>query len=539
MFAYDVLPEFDAPAIAYVPAADSYYYRYNDPPEFLDVPGYRGNWQNLDSMERDRRVRIVNTPGCNGQNLDYAPDWYPTPQQAINFKESTDEEKAAIFGIKSGVTGTNHDLLPGDLVLRDQRWVGTFSGKAGDRLIDVTITDGTPEISDKYISTFVSQPLDTSFISAVYPTHVEVALYEYRSGFIAEIGGKSYTIFHYDRGKLYLIEGTSGIHVGQSINIYRQRTYIPYNDNDFDAFNSGSIFRCEGWSTQVLDHFPNARSIVEGKNGDPMCSFINGQPRYQPMDQHPSGEEYYYSRFLPEIWGQCGLPTTKVYLRQPLAADYNGEPFIIVNKQWYVASVEVIEDFPEGHEPECWDLLRIGGANTPYRFRRFLFKNWNPDDLPGDITYSYGKVNPPAVQETWFETIDDELYSAFPNWYQSLEPRKFHYDGIKINGYIPPGEWTSHGIVLSCDETHILFDRHISDSRVVAWKQWATLTRILTVPSKDFYNALGNFADLFVCNLSEHAINRPLPKVTSEGLSWETWPFQLYAAGIAYVSGEQ
>jgi len=540
--AYITLPEFDAPFIAYSPATDAYYLRFNDPPEFLDIPGYRGDWQNLDAMERDRPIHVINTPGCNGQNLDYAPDWYPTPQQAIDFKESTDEEKAMIFGIKGGVPDTALTLLPGDLILRDQRWFGTFSGNAGERFIDITLdleASNGPEISDKFITTFSSQPIDTSFVTAVYGTHIEVTLLAYEPGYIAFINGESHTIFSYDRGKLYLIGGTSGIVVGQTVQIYVERTYVPMNDNDFDAFQSGSAFHVEGFSTAILDHFPNARSIVQSIEGDLMCDLTGSTPHYKSMSSHPQGEEFYYSRFLPECWAKCDLPTTQIYLRQPLTQDFVDQPFAIINKQWYVASVEALAEIPEGHEPECWAVLRIGGSDIPYRFRRCLFKNWNTDDLAGDITYSYGKINPPMIHEDWFEEHDGNLYNGFPNWYQSLEPRRFNYDGVKIDGYIPPGEWTSHGLVLECTGEYILFDREISDSPIVEWKQWATLTRILTVPNLDFYNSLGNFVDMFVCNLQGDPYFRNLPQVTPEGLVWTPWSRQLYAGKLAYVTGEE
>ena len=62
--------EYDAPAIVF--AGNSYYLRFNDPKEFLDVPYYPGAWQNLDNLERDRRIHIVHTPAVNGFNLDYA-----------------------------------------------------------------------------------------------------------------------------------------------------------------------------------------------------------------------------------------------------------------------------------------------------------------------------------------------------------------------------------------------------------------------------------------------------------------------------------
>jgi len=539
---YRDLPEYDAPDIVYRPSVDSYYFRFNDPVEMIDVPGYKGNWHNLDSMEKDRPLRVIHKAGCNGQNLDYAPDWYPTAGQAIDFKKSTDEEKAVIFGIKQSVSSESVDLMPGDVILRDQRWFGTFSGQAGSRFINITLDTEksiSNEISDKFITTFVSQPLDSGTITAVYVTHVEVALsLDNMVGYTAVINNRAYTILAYDRGKLYLKEGTGLIQVGNDIQVYDRRVYIPLGDNDLDAFASGSYFRYGDYiHADVLDHFPNARSIVTSIQGDPMCNISGEKPVYKSMQDHPQGEEFYYSRFLPECWSQCDLVTTKIYLRQPLDADYQDEPFVIVNKQWYVASVETLPTIPEEHEPECWPVLRIGGADVPHRFRRFAFNEFCVDDLPGDISHCAGRVEPPVIIEDWFEEFEGSFYNAYPNWYQTLEPRIFFYADGFINGYIPPGNWTSHGLVIECDPHTgaIEFDEQLTDSQLLEWKQFATLTRVLTVMGRNFYEQFGNFKDLFVCDLQGDAYKRNLPVVTPQGLEQVQWNQQLYHGSMNYV----
>lgn len=468
---YAELPEYDPPAIAYCDGA--YYARFNDPPEFLDVPGYIDGWQNLDGMERDRRVHIIHTAGVNGQNLDYVPDWYPTNYQAIDFEDATPEELEPLFGVNASVNSTELDLVPGDLILRDQRWVCSISGKTGDRLIQV---DGlTEEIADKFITTFVSRALDSAPVKAFDSMHIEVDLFE--AGRYVEINGKRFTVVSYRRGMLYVDEEITGISIGDLVYSYWDQFHIPMGDNDHNAFASGATLEIAGERYYVLDHYPNARSIVQGINGEPMCD----PPRYQLMQDHPNPNTN--SRFLPECWAQCGLPTTQIYLQSPLTRDYDNEPCYIRNKQWYVATCEVLE-FPEDHKPLCWPILRLGGAELPYRFRRFIFNSWKGQMLPGDLVYSYGQqIDPPFVEEHWVEG-----FNMFPNWYQLMEN-----------------------------------------------DEWATFTRVLTVPDRDFLESMGNFADMFVCNLKGNGFFMNLPIVTENGIEQEQWQFPLFGAEFLYV----
>ncbi len=530
MLHHNDLENFDAPAVVF--SGDSYYLRFNDPKEFLDIPGYPGAWQNLDGLDRDRRIHVINTPAVNGQNLDYAPDWYPTSSQSLNFKKSTDEEKAVIFGLQGSVPSTTVDLQPGEFILRDQRWLGLLTGQEGERhvqielgafhvevlevegsyvripvtlnagmtlggqtvlecgeewcLLDGPLEEGVhiargleqDEISDKFISTYVSQPIDTTHVHAVEHTHIVTDLYN--AGNFVTIGSQWYTVLHYDKGKLYLKEDTSGVQPGMQIQSYWDFRFIPINDNQRDAFSTGTRLLIGGEEYWVLDHFPNARSLALSKEGESM--YANGI--YRSKNDHIDSPWEENFRFLPEIWQGCAAPTTHLYLSRPLEASYTQEPFGAVNKQWYVASVENADTLPEDHKPECWKVLRIGGHDVPYRFKRFVFPTWEGQMLDGDLVYSYGpQHNAPFTDTHWLP----EDINPFPTWYQKM-------DG------------------------------------------WATFSRVLTVPDLEFFNSMAPLGEMFLCNLRGDSYRMNLPsQVGPEGLNWETWVQPLFGAEIYYV----
>ncbi len=551
IFHYSELPEYDAPAIAFQDG--SYYLRYNDPKEFSDIPGYQGAWQNLDGLERDRRVHVINTPAVNGFVLDYGTEGF---EEARNIFQNFDEEMITfLFGQTQAIPTTAVDVVPGDIILRDQRWLGTITGNAGDTVVEVSrifdlshggsvtkihaeyietdlaelpsigqqiyindlvydITNiedarlvlfgGTagielgmevfPEatdISDKRLSPVTSTAVDTGYVLAVESTHLVVDLFE-ASNFVI-INNMIFTVMQYTNGKLFLVEDFSSITVGMEVVAYEESKRLPLFDSDWDAWASGSELRTSTGSYWVIDHYPNARSVVTGKNGLPM--YLMHEQRYQHRQEHPDYDpEHIISRLLPEVWSwHDSGHITHLRLKTPLLEDHVNDPFVIVNKQWYVATVEVLPTLPKGHEPKCWQYIRLGGQDLPYRLRRFCFDNWGAASLDGDIFYSYGEqVNPPIIEDWWLEDtlpgeIEPRIINPHPNWYQQI--------GDDLG----------------------------------------TFTRILTVTNLDFYAKLGEFKDMFVLNLQDQPYQLNLPYVTGDGLVERPWNKYLYSGNIYYV----
>ncbi len=412
------------------------------------------------------------------------------PDSGFIFSEWSDGSKAATREDTSGtytasfvpryaIVDTKLDLVPGDLILRDERYSGTLNGRAGEYFISVEGLE--EEISDKRITTETPEVIDTGTVLEITATHIVTDLFE--AGSYVAIGGKFYTVFSYSRGDLYLIEDISDIEIGDTIETYETQEHLPLGDNDWVAWASGSELRVGEETHWVLDHYPNARSEVTGLNDQPMLD-INTWT-YQDMDQHP---EPIQSRFLPEVWQRVNKPTTKIRLQTPLEQDYVNAPFTIVNKQWYVASVECLKTLPKGHEPKCFQILRIGGQDLPYRLRRFVFPNWEADRLDGDLIYAYGpQFNAPYTDPRWVRDDNGNDICQYPNWYQEME----------------------YG---------------------------ATFTRVLTVQKWDDYGSMGDFGDMFVCELDKRPYHLLIPSVSlDEGLSWSKWNKKLYQAGLHYV----
>ena len=393
-------------------------------------------------------------------------------------REDVSGEYTAYFIPRYAIVDTKIDLVPGDLILRDERFSGTLSGHAGDFILNV---DGLEEeISDKRITTEVPEVVDTGIVLEVAATHIVTDLFE-ASNYVS-IGGKFYTVFSYSRGNLYLVGDISEIEVGETIETFETQEHLPLSDNDWSAWASGSELRVGDETHWVLDHYPNARSEVTGLNDQPMFDLTDWS--YQDMDQHP---EPIVSRFLPEVWQRINKATRKIRLQTPLEQDYVNAPFTIVNKQWYVASVECLKTLPKGHEPKCFQILRIGGQDLPYRLRRFVFPNWDSDRLEGDIIYAYGpQFNPPYIDSRWEEDEEGHDICQYPNWYQEME----------------------YG---------------------------ATFTRVLTVKQWQDYESMGDFGDMFVCELNKSPYSLLMPSIDESGLTWTKWDKKLYQAGMHYV----
>ena len=548
---YSELPEYDASSLSFQDG--SYYLRYNDPKEFVDIPDYQGPWQNVDGLERDRRIHVINTPSINGFVLDYGTEGF---EEARNIFQNFDEEMITfLFGQTHALPSTDVDIVPGDIILRDQRWMGTITGSIGDTVVSVStifnmsntglvtkvhaeyietdfseipaigkklyiddveylitnidaaklvLEGGTtgievgmeifPEatdLADKRLSPVTTVAVDTGYVLAVESTHLVVDLFE-ASNYVV-INDLIFTVTQYTNGKLFLAEDFSSITVGMEVVAYEEAKRLPLFDSDWEAWASGSELRTASGAYWIIDHYPNARSVVTGKNGLPM--YLTSEQVYQHRSEHPDYDpDNIISRLLPEVWSWNDNATiTQLRLKTPLLEDYDNEPFMIVNKQWYVATVEVLSTLPSGHEPKCWQYIRLGGQDLPYRLRRFCFDSWGAAALDGDIFYSFGEqIDPPLIEDWWVEdTIPGELVprliNPYPNWYQKL--------GDDV----------------------------------------ATFTRILTVSDLTFYAKLGEFKDMFLLNLQDEPYQLGLPSVGSEGLEWHPWAKSLFSGGIYYV----
>ena len=137
------------------------------------------------------------------------------------------------------------------------------------------------------------------------------------------------------------------------------------NSRDFTTFQSGSVIG----EAHILQHWPNG------------CA-----------------DSYYQSDkpFENNFWKACGKPTQQILCD----ADVPLGDAIITNKQWYMATCEVLdhgkeaeidpvtgETVEKGHALRCWEFMRIGGPVSS-RIRRHLCQDPSKD---GDMRYFEGE----------------------------------------------------------------------------------------------------------------------------------------------------
>ena len=327
---------------------------------------------------------------------------------------------------------------------------------------------------------------------------------------------------------------------------------FPLNENDYSVYNSGSILVIDGEEYEILDHFPNHRTVSDGGI---YFRWVQGLPYYDRAPQGSETADEHDSRYNA-IWRGCGLPTTKVYirggLRKPITAESS---FYIYNRQWYIVSCEKLDHCP-GHKFRCWDYMRMAGHLAPARFSRRIHTIGDENEikqfylqkkiLPGDLIFheqnsNYYQILPPYRGKVYTsESYSSGYFGAItvkglPNILQMGSPVL-----LQDTEYILTGKNGDNIVLDRALETEVDNDSEC----LILQSTFADFTRILTVKDKSHFQELDrlfDFNNLFICNLThtDQRYRRSLPLFGElYSVVEETWNQLLHPVEIRFRKGE-
>ena len=325
------------PAIAYVRETGNYYLLHDYVPELarMESCSYQGiGWQAMDvsSPRYDRQIHVVKTRSLNGQDLDYYPRYVSASLSPIT-KEAFED----ICGAPGNHENTTIEkMVPGDLILRTQKWEGTVKS-IGPHYLGLSGIEG--EVSSKYFDA-TNLPTTENSLAVVKAAYKSLST--------------------------LTIEDVVDAETGET-----------------------AIFN-------IVDHWPNSRNANPTKWEDQTDVVSGFTTKYQPLQDiknqredmwNPAGQDTQAVFVLEE------LPYES-------SDEIIGAAVTIELTHWYMVSTEHYQkDFPPETDPEstvappgpiCWEYTYLSKGDLPARFDRVLFDQLSDVRTPEGLEFLAG-----------------------------------------------------------------------------------------------------------------------------------------------------